>query len=334
MLAAVCVALMPGGCATRQPSSSQPQRTLVWPPPPEQPRIEFVRTISKREDLGLSASRMRRAFDWLIGSSPTDPFLVNPFGVAFDENDNLCVTDTGANAVCFFDRKQKRWSRWTKIGNTRFSSPVGVAKRNGRIFVADSGLRAVLVLSESGALVSAITDHLQRPVAVVVAGERLFVVDAERHCVVAFDQQGKFLDEFGKRGGGNGEFNYPTHIGADAQGKLLVTDSMNNRVQVFDSTGKFLNSFGSAGDAVGHFGRPKGVAVDSFEHVYVVDGLYDTVQMFNEAGQLLMNFGVAGSDIGEFWLANGVAISRANEIFVADAYNHRLQVFKYVGGQQ
>lgn len=277
---------------------------------------------------------MRRAFGWLIGSSSTDPFLVNPFGLACDENDNLCVTDTGANTVCYFDRKQQHWFRWTKAGKTRFSSPVGIAKRNKRIYVADSGLRAVLVLSESGALISMITEHLERPVAVVVSGERLFVVDAERHDVTAFDAQGKYLYQFGKRGAGDGEFNYPTHIAADAQGRLLITDSMNNRVQVFDNTGKFLNRFGSAGDAVGHFGRPKGLALDSYQHIYVVDGLHDTVQIFNEAGQLLMNFGSAGSEIGELWLANGVAISRTNEIFVADAYNHRLQVFKYVGGEK
>jgi len=277
---------------------------------------------------------MRRAFGWLIGSSSTDPFLVNPFGIACDENDNLCLTDTGANTVCYFDRKQQHWSRWTKAGKVRFSSPVGIAKRNGRIYVADSGLRAVLVLSESGALIATITEHLQRPVAVVISGERLFVVDAERHGVTAFDLQGKYLFEFGKRGADDGEFNYPTHIAADVQGKLLVTDSMNNRVQVFDAAGHFLNKFGSAGDAVGRFGRPKGLALDSFQHIYVVDGLHDTVQVFNVTGQLLINFCTAGSDVGQLWLANGVAISSTNEIFVADAYNHRLQVFKYVGGAQ
>jgi DNA-binding beta-propeller fold protein YncE len=292
-----------------------------------------VQSIRGPEDVGIKLSTGARALRWIFGSNKDAETLVKPFGVALDENDNLCVTDTGANAVSFYNRAKRTWQRWDRIGNLRFASPVSVAKRRGTLFVADSGLAAVVAFSEKGALLFTVTNRLQRPAGVTIHGERLFVVDSARHAVLTFDLSGNYLAEFGRRGANHGEFNYPTHIATDREGNLFITDSMNARVQVFDSSGKFKSQLGSAGDAPGHFGRPKGLAVDSFGHVYVIDALFDTVQVFDRAGPLLLNFGGSGARPGEFWLANGVAISRTNEIYVADAYNRRVQVFRYVGGQ-
>ncbi len=328
------VVIVVSGCTTSKPSRPTETTQLIWPAPPDAPRIAYVQAISSPADLGIKVSAGVRAVRWIFGSNKDAQFLVKPFGVALDENDNLCLTDTGANAVCFYNRTKKTWQRWDKVGTVRFASPVGVAKRGGTIFVADSELAAVIVFSTDGKLLFTITNGLQRPAGLAIAGDHLLVVDSARHAVLVFDLGGKLLSSFGTRGAGNGEFNYPTHIAADHDGNLLITDSMNSRVQVFDAAGNFKSLMGSAGDAPGHFGRPKGVSVDSFGHIYVIDALFDMVQVFDRSGQLLLNFGGSGARPGEFWLANGVAVGRANEIYVADAYNRRVQVFKYVGGQQ
>jgi DNA-binding beta-propeller fold protein YncE len=332
----VAALILIGGCATseRSNSAAQPAPQLVWPSPPDAPRIAYVQSISRPDDVGIKVSGGARALRWIFGSNKAAESLVKPFGVALDENDNLCLTDTGANAICFYDRTKKTWQRWDKIESIRFASPVSVAKRNGTIFVADSGLAAVIAFSEKGKLLFSITNRLQRPAGLTIYGDRLFVVDSLRHAVLSFDLNGQFISEFGRRGASDGEFNYPTHIAADGEGNLFVTDSMNARVQMFDSAGHFKSRISSAGNARGHFGRPKGVAVDSFGHVYVIDSLFDMIQVFDRGGQLLLDFGGSGSRPGEFWLANGIAINRGNEIYVADAYNQRVQVFKYVGGEQ
>ena len=334
LLAAALVLTFLPGCATPEPPRASSAAQLVWPPPPDAPRIAYVQSISGPADVGIKLSRGTRLVRWIFGSNRGAQSLVKPFGVGLDENDDLCITDTGANAVCFYDRTKKTWQSWEQIGGVRFASPVSVAKRGNRIFVADSGLASVVVFSTDGKLLFTITNDLPRPAGLAISGERLFVVDSVRHAVVIFDLNGRMLSTFGMRGAGRGEFNYPTHIAIDGQGDIFVTDSMNSRIQIFDAAGKFKAMLGSAGDAPGHFGRPKGVAVDSFSHIYVVDGLYDMAQVFDSNGRLLLNFGGSGSQPGEFWLANGIAIGRANEIYVADAYNRRVQVFRYVGGAQ
>lgn len=321
------------GCATagRTDASAQPATSLVWPPQPDAPRIAFVQTIGQPADVGVKRSGFGRFANWLTGSVKGKEPLIKPFGVAFDENDNLCVTDTGANAICFFDRQKTKWSRWEKLGKFRFESPVAVAKQKGIFYVADSGLASIIAFDERGRLLFETTNQLQRPSGLAISSERLFATDSKRHCVVVFNLAGKFISEFGKRGTGAGEFNFPTHIAADAGGNLFVTDSINSRVQMFDAGGNFKKEIGSIGDAPGHFSRPKGVAADAFGHVYVIDGMFDNIQIFDREGRFLLNLGETGTGAGQFWLPNGIAISRQNEIFIADSYNRRIQVFKYVG---
>ena len=331
VLAAAAGAMLSGCASTKSSPKSAAVEKIIWPAPPAEPRMALVQVISRPADAGVTVSGFSRVANWITGSEKGNEPLIKPFGLALDERDNLLITDTGANAVSYFDRTRKAWQRWQKTGNVRFISPVAIAARNGLIFVADSGRASIVALNLKGQFQFEITNHLARPAGLVIANDRLLVVDSQRHCVVAFDLTGRHLSEFGRRGAAAGEFNFPTHITADSSGRLYITDSMNGRVQVFESDGRFKNQIGASGDASGSFGRPKGVAVDSFGHVYVVDALFDNLQIFDAEGRFLLNLGETGGSPGQFWLPNGIAISGRNEIFVADSYNRRVQVLQYIG---
>jgi DNA-binding beta-propeller fold protein YncE len=320
------------GCAHTGPAT--PPASVVWPPPPDEPRVRFVSAISQPADFGFKSSGWSKVANWIIGAPVENQKFRKPFGLGLDESDNLCLTDTGANVVWFFDLAQSHCQRWEKVGKLRFLSPVAVAKRGNTIFVADSALGSVIAFDTKGKLLFEIKRELQRPVGLAISNGQLFVADSQLNAIVVFDLNGRFLRQFGERGGGPGEFNFPTHVTVDAQGSVLVTDSMNGRIQRLDPQGKYESRIGSPGDSSGHFSRPKGVAMDSQGHVYVVDGLFGNIQIFNSEGQLLLALGGVGSKPGEFWLPNGIAISHDNRIFVADSYNRRMQILKYVGGAQ
>ena len=331
-LPALLMLLCMSACETPRPaptSVSLPQK--VWPPPPAEPRIAYARSFTGPTDMGIAPSRWRWLLNLVTGLGGKKENLVKPFGVAFDEAGNICLTDTGAGVVAFFDQEEKSYTRWERVGRIRFSLPVAVAKAQGVFYVADSGLKEILAFDRRGKLRFEIKQGLERPSGLAICNGKLYVADPVAHAVVVFDLDGKFSFRFGRRGADYGEFNCPTHITADAQKRILVTDSINGRVQVFDTQGHFQASIGSSGDALGQFGRPKGVAVDSAGHIYVADALFDNIQVFDLAGRLLMTWGEAGSAAGEFWLPEGLAINSANEILVADSYNQRIQVFKFLG---
>lgn len=319
-------------CSRVPPGPAKPAPlSIVWPASPEPKRIAYVRSIYRPSDFGAKQSFLTRLGHSIVGSDKGNERLGKPFGIALDEEDNLCLTDTGDNVVCFYNRAKRVWHRYEKAGSIRFASPVAVAKYHGILFVADSALGRVIAFDEAGKLQFQTTNHLQRPSGLVLCNNVIFVVDSQRHSVVVFDKHGEFLREFGSRGIGPGQFNFPSHIACDKEGNLLVTDSMNSRVQTLDPQGAFRSEIGRLGDRSGQFGRPKGVAVDTFGRVYALDAVFDNLQIFDQSGRLLLAIGSTGQEPGEFWLPNGIAISPGNEIFVADAYNHRIQVFQYVG---
>jgi DNA-binding beta-propeller fold protein YncE len=319
-----------GSCAT-QPRQSTAAPAPVWPSPPSEPRVQFVKMLLGPRDVGQNPSVFRKLANWITGDTGQSLNLRKPFAVALDETGNLCITDTDANLVCYADFTHKKWRRYEGVGKIKFNSPVAVARRNGIFYVADSGLAKVFAFGDNGKSVFEISAPLKRPVGLAIAGDSLYVVDSQAHAVFVFGLDGKFQFSFGKRGVAPGEFNYPTCVAADNQGHLIVSDTLNSRVQVFDLRGNFVSQFGSNGDTSGHFARPKGVAVDSAGHIYVVDALFANFQIFDLTGQLLLNVGEAGNGPGEFGLPNGIAIGTNNLIYVADAFNRRVQVFKYLG---
>ena len=330
LFAAGLVAALLVSCASAPPTPV-PAAVRVWPSPPDEPRIAFVQSLQGPRDVGQKPSAFRAVATWITGATGESLNLHRPFAVALDEDGNLCITDTGNQLVCFANFAAKSWRRYAGAGKTKFVSPVAVARRNGIFYVADSELGKVFAFRDDGKIVLEIAEPLKRPVGLAIADDSLFVVDSQAHAVLVFGLDGKFRFQFGKRGEGSGEFNFPTGVATDGQGRLLVSDTMNCRVQIFDLRGEFLAQFGSNGDTSGHFARPKGIAADSAGRIYVVDALFDNFQIFSPDGKLLLNVGESGVGPGGFGLPSGIAIGADGRIYVADAFNRRVQVFKYIG---
>ncbi len=301
----------------------------VWPEPPLKPRVRYLYAFRGPEDLDLRPSFLRRLWEWAVGGQVRE--MVRPYGVAVGDG-LIVVADPGLRAVHFFDRREDDYRRISEVGEDALASPVGVAIAPYGVVVADSALARVFILDREGELLRRI-DGLRRPTGVAVdpASGRLYVADTLAHRVVVFGPEGRRLFAFGRRGGGRGEFNFPTHL-ALAGDRIIVNDTMNFRLQTFDLDGRFLGSFGRQGDGSGFFAQSKGIGVDSEGHLYVADALFDRVQIFDpEAGSFLLAFGGQGGGVGQMWLPAGLVVE-SDRIYVADSYNRRVQVFEFLGG--
>jgi DNA-binding beta-propeller fold protein YncE len=331
--------LLLSACAALEPAKPRVER--YWPLPPDPPRISYVQSFSQPNDMGKKRTWLLITFRFLFGEDQA-PYMLRPYAVTTDDQGWVFVTDTGLQAVHVYDFSGKNYHQvfWIERGISRLISPVGVAVDEERnLYVSDSQLNRIFVYdTRKFRLIRTIGQPGQFErlggLAFNSKNKLLYVVDAGGHRVTAFDSKGKEALSFGNRGGGDGEFNFPSHIAADAQGWVYITDSMNFRIQIFDENGKFINKFGRLGNTLGTFSKPKGVAVDPEGHIYVVDGIYDTVQIFNREGHLLMHFGQVGEKEGDFWLPGGIAIDRRSRIYVADTYNQRVQIFQFLGGPE
>ena len=318
--------LLAAGSAFCQPSPATP----VWPAPPERARIRQLRTISSFEGFDEQKGFFARIVRLFTGGEQARQWLVQPVGIAVDPNERLFVADPGANGVHVIDLRERKYEfLWgTKTG--AFLSPVGVALAgDGMVYISDSQRGEVDAFDPDLKFQFAITGHLARPTGLAVARGRLFVADAGRQAVVVFDLRGTFVSEFGRRGAGAGEFNFPVSVAAGSD-SLFVVDALNYRVQEFDSTGKFLHTFGTQGNVAGRFASPKSIAFDSGRNLYVTDALMDNLQIFDPAGSLLLIVGKPGTRDGEFSSPGGIAIGAGNRIYVVETLNRRIQVLEYL----
>ena len=326
-------ALLSLGMGPKINTASVPKERLLWPPPPSEPRIEFLNSIYGPEDLHIKKGLLRRIWESIAGESREG--LVKPFGVFADEG-KLYVTDIADRSVHVFDIENEKHFIIEGMNKQRFESPVGIAADSeGNIYVSDSIARRVYVFSKSGGFLREVggDGRMERPTGIAVdkASETLYVVDTLAGKVLVYGLDGRYKLSFGEQGDDNVQFNRPTFIAIGRDGNLYVSDTMNVRIQVIDKTGKYISRFGKRGDGTGDMANPRGIAVDVNGYIYVTDTVFEVVQIFDRSGQLLLVFGKSGMENGEFSLPAGISISDDNKIYVADSYNSRVQVFRYMG---
>lgn len=304
----------------------------VWPLPPEQPRVQHIKTVITPQDLGVKKGFFAKLWEFIAGEDTVDRIL-SPHGVVSDGEGKVYVADWGASRIHFFDFEKKKYDQFSKTKQGRLVSPIGVAlDADGLLYVTDSVLRRVFVFSGMKNKRVIGDDTLLRPTGIAVNKKEktLYVVDTHGHRVDAFDLEGKKLFSFGKQGGGEGAFNYPTHIALDAAGDVYVMDALNFRVKIFDTRGKFLSQFGGNGTSIHDFMKPKGIAVDREGHIWISDGLRSSIQIFDRQGRLLLIFGRTGIGPGQFNVPAGLFIDSKDRLLVADSYNYRVQMFQYL----
>lgn len=258
-----------------------------------------------------------------------------PYGVAVDKSGKVYVTDIGR--VWVIDLRERRFSFiGAEPGTGRLKNPVGVVTTSdGRVFVADTLADKVYIYKDGQ-----ITGIIGREgefigaggIAVDEEGGFLYVSDSKKHLINVYSLRDySKIKTMGSRGSGNGEFNYPTFITTDREGRLYVVDTGNFRVQIFNRQGDFIKSFGTPGDSPGSFARPKGIAIDSEGHIYVVDTAFQNFQIFDLEGNILLYVGKGGTEPGQFLLPAGIAIDSDDRIYVVNQLPPSLQIFEYLG---
>ena len=224
-------------------------------------------------------------------------------------------------------------SRWSQEGVTGgdLYHPMGLAWRNGFLYVADTENEAIKKFREDGSLVAQ-WKGFKRPVALAATEDFVYVADFLTDRISKLRTDGTLIAEWGRHGKGEGEFDAPSGIAVNQQGRVYVADFYNHRIQKFTPDGKFLLQWGSDGRWSGQFHYPTGVAVNNRGEVFVADAYNHRIQKFTGEGRYLtkwggIGYGFAGKWLGWFRLAKAVKADSHGDVYVADAFNHRVQKF-------
>lgn len=306
-----------------------PNTQVVWPGPPQKARIRYLYSLNEPGDLGIRPGLMKRFVQFLAGKE--SQAMLRPYAVAVDD-EMIAVADPGLRLIHLFMVKESRYEIIRDASGESLESPVGISLTRDAIYVADSAAGKVFVFGRGGEHRMTIPG-LERPTGIVFhpSSQQLYVTDTLENKIVAFDEKGERLGEFGSRGLAIGEFNFPTSLAIHGD-TLLVNDTLNYRIQAFTLDGVPVSAFGEVGDGSGQFALSKGLGADTQGHVYVADALSNYVQIFDSEGRFLLSFGGMGREAGQFRLPAGVYFFD-NTIFVADSQNGRVQVFEFLGDE-
>lgn len=265
----------------------------------------------------------------LMGPQPVA--LIKPFSVVGGPAGECWILDQGAGTLIHVEQGKGKLVRSLHRLSPDFPSLVGLCMEpGGDLFCSDSKLNQVFRVGAESSVLFSGSLSLRQPTGMAfhpVTGE-LWVAETAAHCITILNRQGALVKRIGERGTGPGQFNFPTFLWIDREGRVYIVDSMNFRIQILDEFGNYLSGFGKHGDGSGDLARPKGVATDSHGNIYVTDALFHVVQIFSPKGAFLYSFGGQGLEKGEFWMPAGIYIDETDHIYVADSYNSRIQVFK------
>ena len=336
----ILTAIVLGGCATSTPkmnnetlpeneslsdsaSVEEQLETVFYPMPPNQPRLQFLATLSAEDQLksGIFPLKARGFLQ-----------IKRPYGIGAVKG-KIYISDRKFNKILVVDLQKKHVD---VIAGPYESAGIWVTEEDHK-YIADFNQKQIIVLDSNSRVIKVYTepDLFDKPVDVAVFQNRIYVCDLNKHMVFVIDKDsGKNIQAIGGIGTEEGKLYKPTHVIVDRGGNLYVNDFFNLRVQKFDSEGNFLQSFGQPGDNLGAFARPKGIGIDRDGHLYAVDAAFENVQIFDDSTtDLLLFFGEFGLDPGNMYMPNALYIDYDNvEYFreYADK-NFDLQYLVYVG---
>ena len=259
---------------------------------------------------------------------------VEPSGVAVDAFGRVYVTDAALHRLQRFDAQGRWLGESGALGSDpgQLHRPAGVVpygtlgvavldRENLRVVGYDLFGRLMGVLV--GLADPALTDRTGRVDPVALTSDRggaLFIADAERDRILAFEFSGRFVRELGGYGARAGSFRGLAGVAAAPRGELVTAERVGARVQRLDAGGRVVAAWPL--DVKPGRGRLP-VAVDDSARVAVADEASGRLWVFDSAGRTLASLAGLGGP-------RALAFAPDGTLLVAEAAAGRVRRFTLV----
>ncbi len=264
--------------------------------------------------------------EFLYGpSEPPGLLLRNPQGLAMLDGD-LLVCDQGYPEIIGIDLGTGRSNTWEKPDH-RPRCPVAIKTDAGKVYVADTTLRAVLTYADNGDFIEPIKPMGEgraaaafRPCSLLISRGVLYIGNYDGHSVERWDLAAhKWMSPLPPQTSGP-RVVAPTGLAVTPQGTLLIADSVQGRVFRFGADGKWLEPIGKPGRMEGQFVRPKEVACTPSGLIAVADAGRQSLMIFDATGGFVTEVHEADKRWHGFTLPEGVLTLPADglDILMAD----------------
>lgn len=171
-------------------------KPVFFPPPPETPRLQFLKSFSGPEDLGAVKTSAFEKF--VVGEPEKAEAIKAPYGVAIFEG-KLYVCDVGKRMVEVLDLRNRTLGYLTK--DRRLMNPLNIyIDDDGTKYIADPTAGFVFVFDKDNNISAMLgKDSKINPIDVVVRGSLCYVTDFNSNQIVVLDKTtGREIARLGK----------------------------------------------------------------------------------------------------------------------------------------
>ncbi len=330
------------GCASDNTCKYIADKPVFFPPPPDEPHIQYLTGINSTDDIG--EGKKKSSFSLVVtGSEKGD--IVKKIGKSFGVTaykGKLYVAEGMNGTVSIVD--PVKGTIESPVGTTSSRGglryPVNLdLDDDGNLYVVDTTRRDIVVYDAAGNYKNSFGKSFgpkSKITDVKIFKGKLYALDLGASLVRVLDKNtGEQEAEFGKNDNLSQSLQLPSNFTIGPDGNLYITNIGSSKVLKLDVDGNYIGSFGGIGDQFGQFSKPKGIALDKEQRIYVVDGGTNLVQVFDDQFRMLTLFGWPGLPYGSLNGPSGIEVSTDNldyfQKFAAPGF--KLEALIYVVSQ-
>lgn len=203
-------------------------------------------------------------------------------------NEFFLVGGEGGDELFFIDIARKIFRQFEITGVPQRVNPTIPGKlaidKDDNLYLTDKGNGRILVVDREGLFIREILfkDRFVDFSDVRVGRDgNIYSLSTLERKVYIFNNKGKLLSSFGKRGNRKNEFAFPVSIAVDNRGIIYVLDQHKGSVMAFKKDGKFLDSFFKTGWIPEELYRPSYLGMSSEDNLYIADKGNNRIQIFH-----------------------------------------------------
>ncbi|XP_078658167.1 uncharacterized protein LOC144903657 [Branchiostoma floridae x Branchiostoma belcheri] len=246
-------------------------------------------------------------------------------GVCMGDTKDLCslTVDVASN-----NRVLRYGQKGSQLG--QFDSPIDVAVRGDRLYVADTWNDRVQVFDLSGKFCSTVSVN-PGPAGLTVQTDGTLAMRSGEE-VKKFSPSGELLHKFPL-----GEYcTRPYGLAVQRDGRVVVADRDKHSIFLFEADGTLVKQVGGKGKGEGQFDEPHFVCVDKEDNIIVTDYGNSRVQVFDRNLNYKHKFGQYGRQPQDMCGPSGVSADSRGNIVLANiggitggiGHSEKLQVFR------
>ena len=204
---------------------------------------------------------------------------------------------------------------------------VVVNNGSGRVAVIGEDMQADSLFSESGGDAGELNDP--RAVAVSV-NNNIYVGDTRNKRISVFNQQGLFLQSFGKHGSGGQDLLQPTHVSIDAEENVYVLEGP-DRLSVFDKYGELIARFKSSElrEILGAKPEMSSMTTDLDGNIYIGNYVDSRISVFDwRQRKPITSMGSLGQSRAQYLDISYLSVNSRGQLAVLDKKNQKVEVFQ------